>query len=244
MDYEKKYKQSLALMGDCIPDEDGYVHVRPQDIFPELRELNDEGIRKVIYGLISIQPSQFFDNGFSKYEMLAWLEKQGEQKPSDEDMKEALQTEYEKGRADAIAEMRKGWSEKEKQMCADIIEAIKRSGIFKEAYKRELVDWLKSIKNRVIPQSKQEWSEEDENIISDTEVWLDTLCDYLKDSSSECIPMVKEIISKLKSLKDRYTWKPSDKQIVALRWILNNIPYCTHKEEISELLEQLKKLKE
>ena len=46
MDYEKKYKQSLALMGDCIPDEDGYVHVRPQDIFPELAESEDERIRK------------------------------------------------------------------------------------------------------------------------------------------------------------------------------------------------------
>ena len=42
MDYEKKYKQSLALMGDCIPDEDGYVHVRPQDIFPELADNLDE----------------------------------------------------------------------------------------------------------------------------------------------------------------------------------------------------------
>jgi hypothetical protein len=30
----------------------------------------------------------------------------------------------------------------------------------------------------------------------------------------------------------------------ALRWVLNNIPYCTHKEKISGLLEQLKKLRE
>ena len=36
------------------------------------------------------------------------LEKQGEQKPADKDMIEALHTEYEKGRADAIAEMQKG----------------------------------------------------------------------------------------------------------------------------------------
>lgn len=37
-------------------------------------------------------------------------------------------------------------------------------------------------------------------------------------------------------------WKPSKNQIMALRWILNNIPYCTHKEEISGLLEQLEQL--
>lgn len=39
-------------------------------------------------------------------------------------------------------------------------------------------------------------------------------------------------------------WKPSDEQIMALRWVLNHIPYDSHKEEISGLLEQLKKLKE
>lgn len=52
-------------------------------IFPELKESEDERIRKVIYGWICTQPSQFFDNGFSKEEMLAWLEKQGEQNPAD-----------------------------------------------------------------------------------------------------------------------------------------------------------------
>ena len=52
-----------------------------EDIFPELKESKDEKIKKVIYGWIYTQPSQFFDSGFSKEEMLAWLEKQGEQKP-------------------------------------------------------------------------------------------------------------------------------------------------------------------
>ena len=51
-------------------------------------------------------------------------------------------------------------------------------------------------------------------------------------------------INWLKSLKDRYTWKPSDEQIMALRFVLNHIPYDSHKEEISGLLEQLKKLRE
>lgn len=43
------------------------------------------------------------------------LKKQGEQKPTDEDMKEALRTEYEKGRADAFAQMQKKWSEEDEQ---------------------------------------------------------------------------------------------------------------------------------
>ena len=38
------------------------------------------------------------------------------------------------------------------------------------------------------------------------------------------------------------TWKPSKEQIVALRWVLNNVPYNKHKEEISGLLDQIKEL--
>ena len=51
-----------------------------EDILPELAESKDEKIRKAIYGWINTRPSLFFDDGFSKEEMLAWLEKQGEQK--------------------------------------------------------------------------------------------------------------------------------------------------------------------
>ena len=46
-------------------------------IFPELKESEDERIRKIIYGWIYTQPSEFFEGGFSKEEMLTWLEKQG-----------------------------------------------------------------------------------------------------------------------------------------------------------------------
>ena len=48
----------------------------------------------------------------------------------------------------------------------------------------------------------------------------------------------------LKSLRPQTTWKPSKEQIMALRWVLNHIPYDSHKEEISGLLDQLKKLRE
>lgn len=37
---------------------------------------------KVIRGWIYTRPASFFDNGISKEEILAWLEKQGEQKPA------------------------------------------------------------------------------------------------------------------------------------------------------------------
>lgn len=46
----------------------------------------------------------------------------------------------------------------------------------------------------------------------------------------------------LKFLRPQSTWKPSDGQIIALRWVLNNVPYNKHKEEISGLLDQIKDL--
>ena len=72
-----------------------------QYLFPELKESKDERIRKVIYGWIYTQPSQFFDNGFSKEEMLTWLEKQGN--PTEDEL-EALRM--------AAYEPTKNWSEK------------------------------------------------------------------------------------------------------------------------------------
>ena len=45
-------------------------------IFPELAESEDERIRNVIRGWIYSQPASFFDNGISKEDWLAWLEKQ------------------------------------------------------------------------------------------------------------------------------------------------------------------------
>ena len=72
-------------------------------------------------------------------------------------MKELLHTEYEKGRADAIAEMQKpAWSEEDmskvQRICKYLNEAKKYYADTTEV--RECMDWLKSLKDRVQP--KQE----------------------------------------------------------------------------------------
>ena len=58
---ENKYTEDKTIFAKC---------------FPELKESKDERIRKTIYGWIYAEPSEFFDNGFSKEEMIAWVEKQ------------------------------------------------------------------------------------------------------------------------------------------------------------------------
>ena len=77
--YDEAIKKAESLYKVAEPMSGCNVII--ETLFPELKESEDERIRKVIYGWIYTQPSQFFDNGFSKEEMLAWLEKQGEQNP-------------------------------------------------------------------------------------------------------------------------------------------------------------------
>lgn len=88
-------------------------------------------------------------------------------------------------------------------------------------------------------QSKSKWSEKDENFFANICSIIDTDRNFTEFAKRRC----KEW---LESLKDRVQlqnmWKPSKEQIVALRWILNNIPYNKHKEEISGLLDQIKHL--
>ena len=85
MDYEKKYKEALerakSLIGDTIIEESGQ-HIA-EVIFPELAESEDEKIRKAIHiyldwldGRKDYQPK----GDYTIKDMIAWLEKQGEQK--------------------------------------------------------------------------------------------------------------------------------------------------------------------
>lgn len=87
-----------------------------------------------------------------------------EQKPSDEEIKETLRTEYEKGRADVIVEMQKPtWSEEDEEIVEALDDYTKNLDIFFSKIKvgdkdilsvefREKVQhWLKTLKCRVQP---------------------------------------------------------------------------------------------
>ena len=143
--YEQKYKEAndkvAARFGTNVAKE----------IFIDLYESEDEKIRKQILDCFRTmkQKGCFPPKHKEQYNSwIAWIEKQCKNL-TDKEMKELLHTEYEKGRADTIAEMQKpAWSNNEKLMLADIIEATERSNIFTEDYQRELVDWLKTLKQR------------------------------------------------------------------------------------------------
>lgn len=75
MNYEKKYKEALerAKKGKCL-----------ENIFPELRESEEERIRKELLDYLDERRVvERFTDIRVKEEWIAWLEKQGEQKPAD-----------------------------------------------------------------------------------------------------------------------------------------------------------------
>lgn len=103
--------------------------------------------------------------------------------------------------------------------------AITKAGYKWDAEKKE----LKKV------EQNPAWSEEDE----------ETLNSILNDLSQDAIPD-KEDIQRLKSLKEKYTWKPSDEQLNALENSLGdyNITIFQDRHEILEsLYNDLKKLK-
>lgn len=85
MDYEKAYTNAVARAKQAIKD-CGHNEGRKrmiEDIFPELAESEDERIRKAIRNhIIGYDPNNEIlikEEGISEKQMLAWLEKQGEQ---------------------------------------------------------------------------------------------------------------------------------------------------------------------
>lgn len=95
-------------------------------------------------------------------------------------------------------------------------------------------------------EQKPTWNEEDEDILNNIVVELEAVRDDLDKIS---YPTYNRLINWLKSLKDRYTWKPSDEQMHYLSWIANiKLGDSVVEQEVSkhlnELLEDLRKLRE
>lgn len=93
------------------------------------------------------------------------------------------------------------WSEDDEAKFNSIIEVLGEDSL--------LVNFLKSLKDRVQPQPKQEWSEEDENMLKSLNKLLNEASCY------SCTEGVDKILDWLKSIKPNH-WKPSEEQMEAL----------------------------
>ena len=80
MDYENK--KTLAILKQMVADGQISQEVA-EKYFPELAESENERMRKTAIGFIKQNKSFEYLLGTSKEDVIAWLEKQGEQKPAD-----------------------------------------------------------------------------------------------------------------------------------------------------------------
>ncbi len=132
-------------------------------IFTELKEgeYYDERIRKAIILAIKDNETLVSMNGFTKNDMIAWLESDIEQKPAE-------------------------WSHEDDVMVHDILGLLPVKT--HPEYNQRRTDWIKSLKDRIHPQ--QEWSEEDEmerkRIIGLLEGWLSTFKETCYAEDCKC----------------------------------------------------------
>lgn len=125
----KAYDEALKQIKECTLDENGFVTIYPNEIFPALKEREDEKIRK---HLIVLFKDEYGKNSNARFagikvkDIIAWLEKQGE------------------------------WSKEDEKMFNSIVVHLNATcGGFQEDEKwaNKFLDWLKHLKNRVQPQN-------------------------------------------------------------------------------------------
>ena len=200
----KAYDEALARANEMIKSMTNIGGVAKVDdiqhIFPELKESEDERIRKIIYGWIYTQPSEFFEGGFSKEEMLTWLEKQGH-----DGKKWIYEDVYIKEKEQLIQD---GIDE--------VLENPQKYGLEKQG-----------------EQKPASCSKEDEKQARQIERIVHDGCTQ---------KLQKQIADWFESLKERYTWKPSDEQIIELHRVISGCSYDI--EPLVEIEEHLKKLRE
>ena len=209
-DKAELYDKALKQIKDCTPDENGFVTICPKEIFTELKESEDEQIRKEILQIAKESKDSFYMALTpNKREMLIdWLEKQDNK-------------------------------DEEILILKDKIESLHAAiKALKEAHKIELEK-----------QGEQNptWSEYDEimlhSLISDFK-------GFKHDNTSSLEPHFDNAIDWLKSLKDRYTWKPTEEQINAIKLARNSFVrndssgYSFINKILFKLENQLKKMME
>lgn len=107
--------------------------------------------------------------------------------------------------------------------------------------KEDVIDWLKSFKDRVQSQQKQEWSEEDS-------YYRNHIIQIIEEINNAPLKRGEDwesYINWLKSLRLQNHWKPSDRQMDSITCAVKKMKESAcYDSELVSLLNDLKKLKE
>ena len=263
----RRYDESLERAKSKIKNDKDHVLYEDDiiELFPELAESEDEMIRKEIIAHIKWCE----DSGYcAKEEMTRWitfLEKQGEQntvviipkfKVGDtirpkgslaEYTIESISGECYHGKGWGLhiscdndyelVEQNTAWSEEDDYTLLDTINILRSCG--RCSTDRKL--WLLSLKKRVQPQPKQEWSEEDDEHLE--RILKELGNQRQRPLNSPYLDKIESDYNWLKSLRPKPHSRPSDEQMEALKYST----YCPNKQMskvLFELYQDLKKLRE
>ena len=156
-----------------------------------------------------------------------------------------------------LTEIKPAWSEEDEKILKELVEEVKDQldsvpspdCMDKEDEKvlkmlNKWMNFLESIKDRVQPQPKQEWSEEDKKYIAHIIAVLES---WDREHLSSIQSVIPKCIDWLKSIKLNH-WKPSKEQLEALEHFVRSIgesgyasPYDNNTKLIYSLLNDLKK---
>ena len=190
MDYKEKYENGVECIQEILSGGADSIRIstlrkRLQPFFPELQENNGETIKKVLIDYFNEYKEQvegcgiYTFNGMQTDDILAWLEKQGESDeiktkmflinkgypidtngifPTYEEMYNIIR--------DGLENQNPTWSEKDKNLLNRLIGVLDGTNEedYHEGWEEKFLPWLKSLKDIVQIQPKQECSEEDERI--------------------------------------------------------------------------------
>ena len=163
MDYEKAYKEALELMKGCIPDGNGFVNIRPCDIFPELRKSEDERIRKALikgFNECLISSSHYPENAVKYWhgividDILAWLKKQGDKDKLIEELGEYKAKYIQEVLQKHLEEQKPAWSEEGEKIRKALIDFVQQYGddFYSQVSKGRAIAWLE--KQKIDPRQK------------------------------------------------------------------------------------------
>ena len=224
MDYKEKYEKLEKFIKDLYPFMSDYYKEKTEGMIPELKESNDELIIKDIISYLKYKHSDP-DVAYRKYDKwIAWLEKQ---KPTDKIEQVSAWSEEDERMFSGLNSIVEDWyntmSEKEKEYYGDC----------------GYINWLKSLKDRIQLQPKQEWSKEDNKMLNNVIQRIKDLDHYWNKPTDE------KMIDWLKSLKPH--WKPSEYDISLLEELARNIrnnvrPFCSEVSALEDLIKNIKTL--
>lgn len=264
MNYEKAYKAVLQTAKQWIKDGcTDKERICLECVFPELRENEDERVRKEIIDFIQWAE----ERGMTRHdyhqakrpsEWTAYLEKQKEQKHPDgcftcgeykKGYEEGRRNGFTAGYNKAIKEVEQKeqksaeWSKNDTVFLNEITDFFENKTVRLQHDIDMYAHWLKSLPERFNFQPKEEWSEEDEHRITDAIYFLESAKIHYADTSE-----IEETIAWLNSLPERFNlpskqeWSEEDEKAFkrAIDCVRSwEIDYCDGDNRISERLKSL-----